>query len=81
VNVLREERYRQAGIPQGTVLAPILYCLYINNTLTEPTTRHAVCGRYSYLRGKKTQTSCSLQTATRPQCSALVVRALVHKDQ
>jgi hypothetical protein len=41
----------------------------------------SICGRYMYLRDrKKHERLCSLQIATRPHCSKVVVRAMEHKD-
>jgi hypothetical protein len=40
-----------------------------------------VCGRYLYMPDREARTSYSLQTATRPHYSEVVVWALEHKDQ
>jgi hypothetical protein len=57
------------GLPQGFVLAPILYRLHINDAPADPGTHLALFrGRYFYLCDRETRTSCSLQTATRTHC-------------
>jgi hypothetical protein len=70
-----------AGVPQGSVLAPVLYSLYMNEAPVAYGTHLALFADNTYVYViKKHETSCSLQTATRTRCSK-VVWALDHIDQ
>jgi hypothetical protein len=42
---------------------------------------HSVRGRYLYLRDRETPTSCSLQTASRPHCSEVMLWTLKYEGQ
>jgi hypothetical protein len=52
-----------AGVLQGSIIAPVLHRLHINDASAASGTHHAlfVRRRYLYLHDRETRTSCSLQ--------------------
>jgi hypothetical protein len=68
------QRKTVTGAPQGSILDPILKSLHNNYFCSRRNwnSSFALCGCYLCLCDRGTQTSCSLQTATRPHCSEIV---------
>jgi hypothetical protein len=71
-------REKAIRVPPGSVLAPVLYRRCPRGAWNSSC---SVSGWFLYVRDRETQMSCSLQTATRPHCSKVVVWALEHKDR
>jgi hypothetical protein len=74
-------RKKAAGFPQGSVLAPILYSLYTNDAPATPESHIALLEDDTCIYATDKKECRDLQTAARPHCSKVVVRALEHKDQ
>jgi hypothetical protein len=70
-----------AGVPQGSVPAPILCSLFINDAPAAPGTHSALFADDTYIYATEIHERRVLQVAPRPHCSEFVVRALEHKDK
>jgi hypothetical protein len=74
-------RKTEAGMPRGSVLAPIPYSLQMSDASTVPGTDPAVPGRYIIYGTEKQECNflCKLQHKT--HCSKFVVCTLKPEDQ
>jgi hypothetical protein len=66
-------------VPQGSIFTPILYSLHINDAPVRNWTPHPpFADDTSIIYNREAWMSSSMQIATRPQCSEVVVWALGH---
>jgi hypothetical protein len=70
-----------AGVPQGSVLAPVLYSLYINDAPTAPGTHLALFVDDTRIYTTEIHERHVFNKLALPHCCGFMVLALEHKDQ
>jgi hypothetical protein len=79
---LSSPRKVAAGVPQGSVLAPVLYSLYVNDAPVAPGIHLALFADHNCVYAtEKHERYVVEQTPACPHCCGVMVSALEHNDQ